>query len=205
MAMNPCGLATAIRLAMGFPSPNSCQLVGWATGVIDEIKTGIVSHAVVTGCGGGPLTNGTAAGGVIVCVIGTCLATGIVANSGGKYGFVSGPLKLYACAVATHITCCGVVCFASGTITGSAPACSPLTCGAGTCGMIICLCGPALAAQIAAKVGYGTVSGPLCVKATAMVCYITNNAEVTYTAGCVTGCISGCMLVCGMGACGMIS
>ena len=204
--MDPCGLATAIRVAMGFPSPNSAQLVGWATGVIDEIKTGIVSHAVVTGCGGGPLSCGAAAGGVIVCVIGTCLAIGIVASSDGQYGFVSGPLNLYACAVATHITCCGVVCFAPGTITGSAPSCSPLACGAGTCGMIVCLCGPALAAQIAAKVGYPTVSAPLCLKATAMVCYITNNAEVTYAAGTVTGCInSSCVLVGGVGAGGTIS
>ena len=216
MAMDPCGLATAIRVAMGFPAPNSRQLIGWATGVIDEITTGVVTNATgtitATYCCVGPISAGTAICGVIACICNNPMAQGIIDNSSGAYRFISVQLRNYTCAIACHIVSCGVVTFASGQITGCATTMPCiLVAGAGTCGMIGCLCGPVLAQLIATKVGYGRVSVPLRIKATAMVCYIMTNSEVTYSAGCVTGdtpiscCAMGGCLLNGTGVAGVIS
>lgn len=197
----PAALAERIRSEMGFPTPVSAQLLGWATGVIGEITANAkVNNApgTITGTvppAGGALISGAGMMGLISAMVGSSMATKVVAAV--PYPFVSTQLTKFCVEIVSHIQTLGTVNFDAGNITGICtnailpPAIlvpGSLTNGAGAMGYIIGLNGPVLAAAIHASVGYpGSVSTRLTQFCTAITGYIMDNAVVTYASGTVTG------------------
>lgn len=197
MALVASDLAEKIRSDMGYPSPASGQLEGWADGVITEIKNAVVNHSLVTGTcppTGGPLQSGTADNGVITGIDSTAMASNIKDAAG--YPSISGKLQTFCDEIANHIMT-GFVKFDSGGITGtctntiSTP--GALAGGAGNSGYIYGLSGSTLASNIHSASGYpGSVSDKLTQFCTAFTDYIMNNSDVQYSSGTVNGvCPSG--------------
>lgn len=164
MAVNPTQLADEIRSALSFPTPVSDQLIGWATGVLDELtQSGTATSRNFPGPH--PISGMT----------GASMAARIVAASNGKYGFVSTSLLNYCNAVVTHIQSQGQVFYTSPIPSNPPPPSDSWFLG----GTITGLDGNALAVLVAAQVGYPFVSTQLIAKCTAMVNHIMSNAEVT--------------------------
>ena len=187
-------MADAIRSAMGFPTPVSAQLTGWATGVISEIHNAKVNNIAGTITGvtapGSPLSAGAGVGGIISAMSPSSMASSVQAAAG--YPSVSSQLSTFCAQIVLHIQTMGTVTFAAGHITGTCTntplSPGPLVAGAGSGGKIIGLSGSTLASAIHAAVGYpGGVSAPLTNFCTAMVNYIMTNADVSYASGSVTG------------------
>lgn len=191
----PADLADFIRTSMGFPTPVSIELTGWATGVIGEITSNArVNNASGTITGscppGGSLSGGAGVDGLISSMSSSDMASRVVAAA--TYPFISARLQTYCDQIVSHIQTFGIVTFASGDITGSCTntPLSPgsLAGGAGMNGMISGLDGTVLANAIHSAVGYpGTTSVRLTEFSTAIVTYIMNNAQVSYASGNVTG------------------
>lgn len=190
MAMVSADLADSMRSTMGFPTPVSAQLTGWATAVVNEIQqNGKVNNASGTVTGtcppGGSLSSGAASGGVISGLDSSRLASAVASAAG--YGSVSSVLSTYCSQIVTHVET-GIVTFASGLITGT---CSntPLSpgpfIGSGSGGLISGLSGSTLASLIHSAVGYpGSVSGPLISFCTALCNYIMAQANCSYSGTC---------------------
>lgn len=196
MAMTGAGMAEAIRVAMGFPLPVSSQLTGWGNGVVGHIQSDAeVSHSSgdVTGTcppSGGPLTGGAADNGAISGMTPGDMATEVMTEAG--YPSVSSELTAFCEEIVDHIETFGVVEFGSGDITGTCTntPVSPgsLAAGEGSSGFIKDLDGDTLADSIHTAAGYpGVTSTPLKNFCNAIVDYIMDNAEVTYSSGDVTG------------------
>jgi len=171
----------------GLPTEPSAETQEYASGIVAALKAAIVSNLPGTINGvtaaGGPLSAGTGLGGLMVITPGPMLAK--TAN-----GFAPpGPtLSSENSAVITYIGT-GLVSFAPGNITGqctSTPVSpGPLANGAGTGGTILGLTGAGCAAAVAAATGS---SGPDALKHyTALIEYISDNAEVEYASGSVVG------------------
>lgn len=187
-------LATAIRTGMGFPTPNSAQLVGWSSGVISHlISAGIVNFAPGTITGstspGGSLSSGAGSGGIVSGLSGSAMAP--LVASGAGYPGVSSILQIYCNQIAIHIMT-GLVTFDPGNVTGSCTSTplspGPLVSGAATNGKLNGLSGPTLANLIHSAVGYpGSTSSKLIQFCTAICNYLMANASVTFLTGTVTG------------------
>lgn len=185
-------LAEAIRVAMGFPTPVSAQLIGWSNAVVQHVQTGIVNNTSGTVTGdappsGGSLSNGAADNGMISGLNGPTLAN-LVATMAG-YGYVTSQLTIFCNEIVSHIMTLGRVEFASGDIQGSCSntLLSPgVLTGTGADGFIKSLNGPVLAQAIHDAIGYpGSLSARLTQFCTAIVNYIMDNAVVAYAS--VTG------------------
>lgn len=196
MALVPALLADKIKTDMGFAGLTSAQLLGWATGVIDEIQNVAVVTNVsgITGTclasGPAPLSSGIGTGGVISAMTGSSMATK-VKNAAG-YPFVSTQLTDFCTGIVNHIQSLGTMEFASGGITGTCTntlvVAGPLTSGAGINGTISGLNGPVLALDIHNAVGYpGSVSTKLVEFCTAFTDYIMSDGVGAYASGQVTG------------------
>jgi len=160
MALNANDLATEIRNAMGFPAPNSPQLVGWAQGVINEITT---NGSATFGTTPGPHT--------ISGMTGASMASFVVASSGGNYPVATSELTAFCQGIINHIQGDGQV-FYTGPNTGI-PATSWFQ-----GGTITNLDGSAMANEIVTQVGYPNASPELIAECTAIVDHIEGNAEV---------------------------
>lgn len=190
----PTDLATAIRTAMGFPVPNSTQLVGWANGVISHLETsGIVNFlpGTITGSTspGSSLSNGAGSGGIVSGLSGSVMAPLVAADAG--YPGVSSILQIYCNQIALHVMT-GLVTFDPGNVTGTCTntplSPGPLAAGAASNGKLNGLSGPTLANLIHAAVGYpGSVSAKLTQFCTALCNYLMANASITFQTGTVNG------------------
>lgn len=159
MATNASQLADEIRVAMAFPAPTSTQLIGWATGVLDELT----SNGMATSrffAGPHPISGMSA----------SSMATKVADEAG--YPGVSDELLDYCEAIVEHIEGDGEVFY-------TAPLPPPDADAWFLNGTISGLDGSTLASLIASKVGYPGVSTKLLAKATAIVDHIQDNAEVT--------------------------
>ena len=193
--MTAADMADAIRSAMGFPTPVSAQLQGWAQGVIEEITTSaLVNNATGTVSGTaapvpGPLSAGSASGGLISGMSGSSMASK-VANYAG-YPSASAELIAFCTEIVSHITSMGTVDFASGNITGictNTPITPGTLTGAGSGGTISGLSGSTLASAVHGSAGFpGSTSAKLTQFCTALVNYLIANAEVSYSMGSVVG------------------
>src|SRR6266481_6594343 len=117
----PNDLATTIRTGMGFPSPNSTQLIGWASGVITHLEmSGIVNFlpGTITGvtAPGSSLSNGAGFGGIVSGLSGSVMAP--LVASGVGYPGVSSILQIYGNQIALHVMT-GLVTFAPGNVKGT--------------------------------------------------------------------------------------
>lgn len=192
----PHDLAQAIATAQsrGTVSP---ELVGWATGVIQEITTNAkVSNAsgTITGtvpAAGGSLTNGAGTNGMIASMIASSMAHFVVTATARYAPGATPRLTNFCKAIVDHIQNDGRVTFTSGNITGnctnsiSTP--GILASGAGIQGKISALNGTTLANLVATDDPYPSTSPELIQFCTAVTTYIMANADVTYAAGNVTG------------------
>ncbi len=174
--------------AEGKPTPISRQTLDKAKGVIAALKTATVAHAPGTITGttapGAPLENGAGSGGIITitsapmkAITGQALPPEAIANVATE----NDALIAY---IAT-----GTVTFAAGKIVGTCTNTplnpGPLAAGAGTEGKIVGLNGAGAAAAVAAARG---ISGPDSEKHyTALIDYISENAEVAYPPNGVVG------------------
>lgn len=164
MAVNPNQLADEVRSAMGYPAPTSDQLVGWATGVLDELtQNGTATSRNIPG----PHT--------ISGMTGASMAAKIVAASNGTYGFISTELEAYCGAIASHIQSSGQVFYTAPIPTNPPPPSESYFLN----GTITGLDGPTLASLVASAVGYPFVSALLLAKCTAITSHIMSDAEVT--------------------------
>jgi len=216
MALIPADLADKIKNDMSFGGATSTQLVGWATGVIDEIQAAaIINNAAGTITGvcppsGGPLIAGEGTSGIISGMDGSNMATRVKNEAG--YPSVSSQLTTFCTEIVDHIHNSGSVDFASGNITGvcTNTLLTPgvLTAGAGTDGVISGLDGTALATSIHNAIGYpGGVSPKLIEFCTAFTDYVMSEGVCEYVAGGVTGTcpMGGGALLAGTGVSGTIS
>lgn len=162
MALNASGLADEVRSAMGFPSPTSKEIVGWATGIVDEVTSnGVATFGNIPGPH--PISG----------ITGASMA-GKVATAAG-YGSVSAELLNFCTGVANHITGSGVVTYAG---PPPAPPALPPPAAWFLGGVVSGLSGPAMAAQVASAVGYPGVSPELLNQCTAIADHIMANAQV---------------------------
>lgn len=160
MAMDEVGLADEVATAMGYPF-TSPQLIGWAKGVVEEVRNGVATFGDI------PTPH------TISAISGPAMADLIATYAG--YGFTTPELINFCTAIATNIMADGIVTYASpppappgllppdawfldGTISG--------------------LDGSAMAALVASMVGYPNVSTKLLAECTAIVSHIMGNAEV---------------------------
>ena len=214
MALVAADLATAIRTGMGFPLPNSTQLIGWGTGVVNHIITsGIVANAPGTVLGtappaGGPLVSGLASNGLIAGLSGPTLAS-LIHASAGFPGSVSTQLTNFSTAVVSHIMTLGRVSFSSGTIVGTCsntPATPGVLTGTGSNGLIGSLNGSTLASAVHSAVGYpGSTSTELTNFCTSLVNYVMTNARVSYALVTGTAPAAGGAIIAGTAAGGTIA
>lgn len=185
--MVPNDMATSIRTQMSFSPPNSSQLVGWSSGIINHLITsGLVNFApgTITGTcppSGGPLSNGAASMGIVVGLDPSQLASLVQAAAG--YPSISTELLKFCQQIVLHIETVGQASFASGNITG---ACTNTLLtpgsftGAGMNGTLSNLSGTTLANNIHSAVGYpGSTSNQLINFCNAICNYLMTNADIT--------------------------
>lgn len=164
MAVNSPQLSDEIRVAIGFPLPISDQLIGWATGVLDELtQSGTATSRNFPGPH--PISGMT----------GASMASRIIAASNGTYGFVSTELTNFCNAIVSHVQTSGQVFYTSPIPANPPPPSDSWFLG----GTITGLDGTVLASLVAAQVGYPFVSTQLLAMCTAFVTHIQTNAEVT--------------------------
>ena len=158
MAVSGSGLADEIRIAMGFPTPVSTQLTGWATGTLDELT---ISGTAGFGGVAGPHS--------ITGMTGSSMATRVETEAG--YPSVSTELTNFCTALVDYIQSNAVV-----TYTGPTPPPPPgFTDGGTISGMV----GDDMADDIHDSVGFpGSTSTPLKELCGAIVDHIQANAQV---------------------------
>jgi hypothetical protein len=173
----------------GEPTKVSSQTQEYASGLIAALKAGTVSHAPGTITGvtapGAPLADGAGTNGMMVLTPAPMIAKTAVATHPMATANYAKENK----AIVLYIMTFGRVVFEAGNIVGQCTSTplsgGPLTAGAGTGGKITALSGSAATAFVTAQLGY---SGPDMIKHyTALVKYLMDKAEVTYTAGQVVG------------------
>lgn len=160
MALDEVALADEIASAMGYPS-TSAQLVGWAKGVVEEVKHGVATFGNIPGPH--PISG----------VLGPSMAS-LISNYAG-YGSVSPELTSFCAGIATHIISSGVV-----TYTSPVPA-PPALLPADAWflgGTISGLSGAGMAALVQSMVGYPSISSKLLAECNAIASHIMANAEV---------------------------
>lgn len=190
----PADLADAIRSQMGFPTPVSMQLTGWATGVISHLTSqGIVNFLPGTITGdtspGSSLSNGAGSGGVVSGLSGSAMAPLVASDAG--YPNVSSVLQTYCTQICNHVMT-GLVNIDSGNVSGTCTntplSPGPLAAGAAMNGKLTGLSGSALASLIHNAVGYpGSVSQPLIQFCTAICNYLMSNSSIAFQTGNVNG------------------
>lgn len=158
MATSATQLADEIRSAMGFPTPVSAQLTGWAKGTLEELtQNGIATFGLVAGPH--PISGMSAAS----------MASKVAGYA--EYPGVSAELLGFCKGIVDHIQGSGFVTY-TGTPTGSGPTEWALG------GKIFGLSGSGMASQVASDVPYPNVSGPLLQFCTAVASHISTNASV---------------------------
>lgn len=190
MPMVANDMADLLKNGLGFGTdPTSNETKGMARAIIAEFGIAIVSNAPGTVNGaappsGGPLTGGTAVGGLIAGMAGATLAAKMQMEMGKPS--ITPQLLGFAGAMALHFLT-GLVSFTliTGACTNTPVSPGALT-GAGANGKIAGYSGPTLATAIAAGIGQPSASAPLISMCTNLVTYIMANATVTY-AGTVVG------------------
>lgn len=161
MALDPTALASDIASAMGYPTV-SPQLIGWASGVLEEVKNGMAT------------SRNTPSGHTISGISGSAMAT-LIADYGG-YGSVSTQLTNYCGAIASNIMSNAIVTYTAPVL--NPPAIQPPDAWYLN-GTLSGLDGSSLASDVAAAVGYPSVSAKLLAKCTAITTHIMGNAEIT--------------------------
>jgi len=192
MAMVVADLADALKVGLGFGAePTSSETIGMATAIINELGVGIVAHLIgeITGTAPSPsgptLSDGAATGGLITGMTGASLADKMKTEMGKSS--VSSELLDMATEIADHLSTATIE-FAAGDITGicaHTPTVPGPLVGEGTGGTLQGLSGPTLASALAGV--FGSLSPELSDLCNALIDYISNNAEVTYSTGSVTG------------------
>lgn len=161
MAMNETQLAQEVADAMGYSTVTS-QLIGWAKGIVEEVKNGSATFGNIPGPH--PISG----------VLGPNMAT-LIANYAG-YGYATPELTNFCTGVAKHIV-------SSGVVTYTAPPPAPPAIMPPQAwflnGTISGLDGSAMASLVATMVGYPNVSAKLLAECTAICDHIMSNAEVT--------------------------
>lgn len=156
MATSPALLADEVATALGNPGNITSQVLGWATGLLEELTQN-----------GSATFGGFAGPHPISGMSGSSMATKI-ANYAGYPG-ANSTLIAYCNGIVSHIQ-------GSGTVTYTSPTGLPPNWFLG--GTISGLSGSAMAAEVASSVGYPGVSPELLAKCTAIADHITGNAEV---------------------------
>lgn len=156
MAVSPSVLAAAMSTGIG-QSTVTPQLLGLATGILNELT--ISGHAAV----------GHPSGNLISGMSGSSMASRVATDAG--YGSVSTQLLHFCTGITTHILTSGTVSY-----TGPVPP-APIVYFLG--GTIHGLSGSAMAALVAADVGYPFVSSQLLGLCDAVATHIMANATVT--------------------------
>jgi len=215
MAMDAADFAQYVHDEMAFPDSPSDILKGWCQAIMDELLTNaVVANAPGTITGqappsGGSLLNGEGSDGLIADLDEANLADNIAANTGKPK---TADVENFAAAITEHIMTLGRVVFASGNITGVCtntpppppPGLPGTFTGSGSDGEVQDLDGPTLALLVKDKVGYPSVTPELETYCTAIVDYIMDNAEVTYTLCTGTAPAGGGDIIAGTAAAGII-
>ena len=155
MAMNYPQLAEEMRIAMGF-STTTTQLLGWARGIVEEVKNGIATY----GGNAGPHT--------ISNISGPNMAS-LIQNYAG-YSGVSPQLNNYCTAIANYIMVTARV-----TYIGPLPPAFPDWWQGGTISGMV---GSGMANSVAFSVPYPNVSAQLLAQCNVIVSHIHTNAQV---------------------------
>ena len=164
MAVNPTQLANEIVAAVPYPSAATTELIGFATGVLDELtQNGSATSRNFPGPH--PISGMT----------GGSMADKIRANSYASFGYTSVPLLNFCTAIVSHIHGMGVVTYTSPIPANPPPPSDSWFLG----GTISGLNGATLAALVTAQVPYPFVSPQLISFCTAITTHIMTNAEVT--------------------------
>jgi hypothetical protein len=204
-------LAEEINTAIGQPPPASAQTKGLAKSIINELKTaGLVNFLPGTVMGvappsGGPVTNGSASGGLILGPTPATLLAQMISNMG--LAGSTPQVLAEATAIVTHILT-GKVAFKPNTVTGAcsnSPVSPGALTGAAMGGQISGLDGGAMASLMGAA--FGGVSPQLKAKCQAICDHIMKNAQVSFTMGTIIGVCSagGGPVAAGAGTGGKIS
>lgn len=182
MALDADAFATELKNAIGFSSQlNSTEIVALATAIINEVKGATFSHATVTGTApvSGPLTLGTAAGGIIVGITPATLLTKMTNEMGRP---ATAQLTGLANAIATNLIL-GLVTFASGNIQGTCTG-GAFT-GSGVSGVVSGISGSGIASL--AESAFGGMTPQLSDMCNAIATYIMGSTVGAYATGAVTG------------------
>lgn len=190
-------LAVEMKDGLGFGAQaTSSKNLQFAQAILTHLKTGIVVFApgTVTGTAppsGGPLTLGTAAGGLITALVPVAFNTLLVA----VFGTATTEIMALATSISGHFTSTGLVSFATGGITGvcSNTIVNPgVLVGAGANGKITVGPGAVLAASMASAMGKPAPTPQLIAMCSAITDHVNLNAVVTLPAASVSGvCASG--------------
>jgi hypothetical protein len=185
VALDADNFAFALKGAIGFSSIQTtpAEMLGFATAIIDEVKGAKFSHLVVSGTAPatGPLTLGTAMGGIIVGITPATLESRMIVQMNKTH--TTTQLSGLATAIATELSK-GLVGFAPGLIVGDCAA-GAFTGKQSTNGIISGVSGTLMA--IAASGYFGGVSDQLQDLCVQIAGYIMNHAVATYAIGAVTG------------------
>lgn len=158
MAVSISSLASEIASALGHPGDVTQEVLGWATGVLNELtQSGIATF------GGGTPTGHTISG-----MTGASMASRVASAAG--YPSISTELLNFCTAIASYVQGNTIV-----TYTGPPPPANPNYFQNGT---ISGLVGSGLANAVQASVGYPFVSSPLLAKCSAITSHIMTNAQV---------------------------
>jgi hypothetical protein len=150
-------------MAMGFPAPNSAQIIGWAQGILEELtQNGTATSRNFPGPH--PISG----------MSGASMASKIASYAG--YPGVSSTLNNYCNAIVQHIQSNGQVFY---TAPVAAPPAIPPPAAWFLNGTISGLSGSTMASLIVSQVGYPGVSSQLLAKCNAIVAHIQSNALVT--------------------------
>jgi len=161
MGMNPQQLGSEIQQAMGYPSPPSRQLIGFAQGIIEELWQN------------GKFTSRNKPSGHTISGISPNSMASKIASACGYPG-VSSMLVSFSSGVCSHISSNAITTYDSPTPTTDLP---PSQCWYNN-GKISGLIGPDMASKIAKAMGQSFVSDKLLAECNAIVKHIMSNAIV---------------------------
>ena len=171
----------------GNPTPTSRESQAYASGIVAALKAGSVANASGTITGttapGSPLVAGSGTGGVLTIDPGPMLEKTL-----NGFDPVGPLLSIENKAVIEYIAT-GLATFAPGTVTGTCTSSNdnpgPLAAGAASGGTITGITGSGCLAAVLGATGTLGPGAPS--HYNALIDYITNNAEISYSSGSVTG------------------